>query len=234
MGRHDACRVARPAVESRRGATTWTLHRPSSLRQPDELEDLVRQGESGTLELKKTSAELETAARTLCGVLNGAGGRVLLGVTPGGRIIGQDVSDQTRQTIAAALRKFEPPAAVGVEECRLPNTQRSVIVLAVDKPEDGVPYTYDGRPYERIAATTSIMPQERYQRLLVERVHATRRWENTPAESMSIADLDHEEILRTARNRRTMRPRRTSRTGVYRAGGWRGRAMRYRLKRRSN
>jgi ATP-dependent DNA helicase RecG len=106
-----------------------------------------------------------------------------------------DVADQTRQTISAALRKFEPPAPIQLEELPLAVTQRSVIVLTASKSEDGIPYTYD----ERIATTTSLMPQEKYQRLLVARIPATRRWENAPTEGVSLADLDHEEILRTAR-----------------------------------
>jgi ATP-dependent DNA helicase RecG len=40
------------------------------------------------------------------------------------------------------------------------------------------------------------MPQETYQRLLLERAHAKQRWENLPA-PVSLEDLDHEEILRT-------------------------------------
>jgi len=41
------------------------------------------------------------------------------------------------------------------------------------------------------------MPRERYETLLLERAHARRRWENRPAVDVRLADLDHEEILRT-------------------------------------
>jgi len=40
------------------------------------------------------------------------------------------------------------------------------------------------------------MPQETYQRLLLERAHAKQRWENLPA-AVSLEDLDQDEILRT-------------------------------------
>jgi len=43
------------------------------------------------------------------------------------------------------------------------------------------------------------MPQETYQRLLNERARSRTRWENQPAEGYGVADLDHEEILRTVR-----------------------------------
>lgn len=42
------------------------------------------------------------------------------------------------------------------------------------------------------------MPQEKYQRLLLERAHSSQRWENLPA-VYSLDDLDQEEIRKTVR-----------------------------------
>jgi hypothetical protein len=39
------------------------------------------------------------------------------------------------------------------------------------------------------------MPQETYQRLLLERAHAKQRWENLPA-AVTLEDLDQDEILK--------------------------------------
>ena len=52
---------------------------------------------------------------------------------------------------------------------------------------------------QELAASRSgrSMPQERYDRMLLERAHARHRWENQPAVDVSLGDLDHEEILRT-------------------------------------
>ncbi len=60
-----------------------------------ELEALILQGESETLEFKKSTSLLDNAAQTLCGFLNRKGGRVLVGVTAEGRVVGQNVSDNT-------------------------------------------------------------------------------------------------------------------------------------------
>ena len=43
------------------------------------------------------------------------------------------------------------------------------------------------------------MLQERYQQVLIHRMHMRHRWENTPAEDIELKDLDQEEILRTVR-----------------------------------
>ena len=62
----------------------------------DELEGVVRGGESETLELKQSTGQLARAAETLCAFLNAKGGIVVLGVTPQGKLVGQQVADKTQ------------------------------------------------------------------------------------------------------------------------------------------
>lgn len=70
-------------------------------------------------------------------------------------------------------------------------------VIALRASGGGGPYTYDGRPYQRIGPTTSRMPREQLDRLLVEKMHTAHRWENQPAVGIDIQDLDSAEIART-------------------------------------
>ncbi len=163
-----------------------------------ELKRLVSRGESDTVELKKSTAQLRRAAETLCGMLNGNGGKVLIGVTPGGRVIGQEISDKTLREVAEALGKFEPPAAVSQTRLDVEDGREFLILEALPNPELR-PYVFDGRPFQRVGSTTSVMPQESYQRLLTERAHARARWENQLASEYDVSDLDHEELLRTVR-----------------------------------
>ena len=74
---------------------------------------------------------------------------------------------------------------------------RELVLAAVEGGVDMRPFTYEGRPYERVGSTTRRMPQAKYERLLVERGHAKRRWENLSAEGLALKDLDRKEILRT-------------------------------------
>ena len=59
-------------------------------------------GESATVEFKKSTAEKERACRTLCAFANGQGGRVLFGVTPAGKAVGQTVSGRTLEEVKKA------------------------------------------------------------------------------------------------------------------------------------
>jgi ATP-dependent DNA helicase RecG len=75
------------------------------------LQCLIAQGESKTLELKRSTAALKRAGETLCAFLNGEGGKVLIGAAPDGTLVGQEVADITLRDIAAMLGRFEPRAS---------------------------------------------------------------------------------------------------------------------------
>jgi ATP-dependent DNA helicase RecG len=159
---------------------------------------LVRRGESDSVEFKKSTGQLARAAETLCAFLNGHGGLVVIGVSPDKKIIGQIAADGTLRDIAQCFKRFEPPALIQVHRVPLPNSVREVLVLQADASYETRPCAFDGRSYERVGPTTSVMPQETYQRLLLERTHAKQRWENLPA-AVGLEDLDQDEILRTLR-----------------------------------
>ena len=74
-----------------------------------EVEALAADGESETLELKKSTGELNTGVRSVCAMLNHRGGRVLFGVTRRGQVVGQHVSDETIERIVGELGRIDPP-----------------------------------------------------------------------------------------------------------------------------
>lgn len=164
----------------------------------EELRQLVAQGESDRLEFKKTTGELKDGMSGVCAMLNGRGGKVLFGVTPAGKIIGQEVTDNTLQDVAQAIRKLEPPAQIEQSQVHVKD-KLHVLVLETDAGPAG-PYTFDSRPYHRIGPTTSRMPQSEYERLLLARTHSVHRWEAQPATGYGLDDLDTVEIERTLRS----------------------------------
>jgi hypothetical protein len=72
-----------------------------------DIKSRVRRGESETLELKRTTSERREAARTLCVMLNHRGARLIFGVKPNGRVIGQIISDRTVEDVARKLAEIE-------------------------------------------------------------------------------------------------------------------------------
>jgi ATP-dependent DNA helicase RecG len=162
------------------------------------LEEIIQKGESEILERKKSIASLSSTGETLSGFLNGKGGKVFIGISEEGRIIGQKITDSTLREIAEVLKKFEPPAAIELTRIEIED-DREVIVLTAAPRQCDMPYTFNGRAYQRIGSTTSRMPQQTYQRLLLEREHNNHRWETEVAKGYALDDLDFEEIWRTIR-----------------------------------
>jgi ATP-dependent DNA helicase RecG len=161
----------------------------------NELQRIVSEGENDRVEFKMSTGQRTQAAKTVCAMLNGSGGFVLFGVSDKGEICGQDYSSRTMEIIASELRRIEPPAFPDISTLPL-DKDRMVIVLTVAG--GGGPFTYDGRPYLKQGPTTVVMPREEYERRIVERLHATRRWENEPADDgITLDDLDDGEIQTT-------------------------------------
>jgi ATP-dependent DNA helicase RecG len=179
---------------------------PRAPANEKDLARLLKPGEGPNLEFKRSTGELREGLQTICAFLNGSGGIVLFGVRPDGQPEGQQVSDQTLRDVAQALDRFEPPVNLPIERLSVEKGsasakasagRREILILRVEGTSDSIPFTFEGRPYERVGSTTRKMSQETYEKLLLDRGHAKRRWENLPAEGLTLKDLDRKEILRT-------------------------------------
>jgi len=173
------------------------LQRARNEAAPTDIHREVATGESETLEIKRSTVQLNGAGQTLRAFLNGDGGTAIVGVAAEGKTVWQEVADKTQREIAAMLDRFELPPLVEVQYADLPEGGRNLILLEARLQGEARPFTFDVRPYQRVETTTSVMPQERFEALLLERAHARRRWENQPGVDVRLEDLDHEEILRT-------------------------------------
>lgn len=162
----------------------------------NEIKVLIHQGESNTLEFKTSTAALKGAMETLCAFLNQKGGIVLIGVNGRKELVGQDVTDNTRQEIANELNKIEPPAQIDV--AYVPFQSKQIIVLKTVA-GNHAPYVYDGRPFRREQSSTSKMPQQRYDQLVARRFQHNFSWEKLEAEGYGIDDLDKDLILGAVR-----------------------------------
>jgi ATP-dependent DNA helicase RecG len=159
-----------------------------------QLKSLIVQGESETLEFKTSIAQLKSACETLCGFLNAKGGIVLIGISDKGQIIGQHVTDNTRQEIANELRKIEPSTRIEVSYIKVGDKQ--VIVMLAPSGKHS-PYIYDGRPFERTLNSKGRMTQHHYEQLLIKRGQLNHSWEELLTDGHSVNDLDEQEIYRT-------------------------------------
>ncbi len=168
----------------------------------DTLEDLIDLIDSGTetdtIEFKKTTGQLERGMETLCAFLNGEGGTVLFGVTDEGKIVGQDIAGKTKETIGEAICRLEPSAKVQISYLPMHDSEKKVIALHVEQAKTERPFCYKGRPYMRAENVTSLMPQDKYNHLLIQR-GGKYSWEAMTNPDLKISDLDENAILGAVR-----------------------------------
>ena len=163
-----------------------------------DIEALTIKKEGNSLAFKESTGQLDRSMETLCAFLNGEGGTILYGVKDDGKIIGQTVSDSTKRSIAEAVNRIEPFVDLEITYVAIPGTEKYVIVIFVEEQRFMRPFTYKGRAYQRIESTTTVMPQERYNHLLMER-GGKYGWEAMINPDLKIADLDENAILGAVR-----------------------------------
>ncbi len=160
----------------------------------DQITTLVAAGESETLEFKHTTGARREAAKTVCAMLNHRGGHVLFGVTPEGKVEGQQVGKRTIEDLSEELRRIEPQELPVIERIRV-NGDREVLAVEVGRGPSR-PYMYRGKAYRRVGNTTVAMSSHEYRRMLMEQMHGEMRWETQPAEGWSVEHLDVAQIRR--------------------------------------
>ena len=117
----------------------------------NQLAELIRQGESLTLEFKECRRTLNRDVyETVCAFLNRNGGVLLLGVKDSGNILGID-SDcivQIKKDFVTALnnpQKINPPAYLSVDEVQM----LGKIILHIYVPESSQVHRCNGRIFDR-------------------------------------------------------------------------------------
>lgn len=165
----------------------------------DEIKTLISSDESKTLELKKTTGELYKGMETACAFLNSDGGWLIFGIAPSLRIIGQNVTDNTKQEVANVIRKIEPAIDVEVEYIELPEKPDYYIIAIYFDSNNfkNGPYSFDGRAFYKVESTTALMPRQMYEERLKLSNPQRFSWENTPNSEITIGDINTELLYQT-------------------------------------
>ena len=144
-----------------------------------------------------TTGELKDGIRSVCAFLNTAGGWLFFGIAPTTlKILGQEVTDNTRKEIAREIAKLEPLIDLPVEYIDVPD-RPSFQVIAIHVNAAGywsAPYTYDSKPYIRIESTTVVMPRDMFEDRLMRSKSNRYKWEDQVCKDITIADLEEQRI----------------------------------------
>ena len=160
----------------------------------DYIQHLAENREGVDVEFKETTGQLDRGMETLCGMLNGVGGIVIIGIKNSGKIVGQEIGDKTTRMIGEALHRFEPSVEIQPKYVKLLDSDKQLIVFEAEGYTPDRPYSYDGRPYQRYDSVTSVMPHEKYSRMIMRRGGLKYKWDTLPNDNLKFEDLDESRI----------------------------------------
>jgi ATP-dependent DNA helicase RecG len=160
------------------------------------IEDLLQEDESEHLELQADYTNLGRIAATTCAFLNTQGGNLLVGIGSRRKPAGVPEAEAKARDITEFLqREITPQAPWSVNVDRLAG--KEVITVAVPRGLDR-PYVCVGTIYLRQGVQTVKADATAVRGLVEEQYRAATRWERLPALGVELADLDKQEVRRTA------------------------------------
>ena len=158
------------------------------------IKDLIKQGESEQLEFMKVVRK-DTIAKTLCSFLNGSGGRVVIGVSDEGKVIGIENAHEIEQELKAFLITAIIPDSPITYSVEIIGKKR-VLALKVWGGSKQ-PYIFDGSIFYRRGAGTQKATSKEISKLIHGRQLAEQHWERQIALGVELDDLDKNLIVST-------------------------------------
>ena len=128
---------------------------------------LIKQGEGEQVEFKKPTSLTREIIISICAFANKSGGFVLVGVDNQGKIKGQQVSDDTLNNLANAIKLNTDPKLY--PQIRKLNVEGKDCIYIYIEESPLKPHFAYGRPYTRVGPTNQPLSPGKYELLLLER-----------------------------------------------------------------
>ena len=168
------------------------------------INQLLDKGESETVEFKRSTAQIERALRSICGLLNHKGGTVYFGISDKNELIGQDVSDSTLKSLSQKVRqRIKPEISPEIKVLEFKN--KKVIEVRI-KEGTNKPYYLNSIAYKRIGSESPPIPPEELERIILAKNKI--QWDSQICEEASLDDIDEEKVkwfLKKAKSERGLK-----------------------------
>ena len=118
----------------------------------------IQQGESATLEFKQALPGKDELAKLIGALANSEGGKILVGVSDRGEIVGTEWSDETgRYIVEVATNNCQPPIRVKMEPLEVEDKR----LIAIEVPQaEGMLHSAGGRFYIRVGSPNRLLAPE--------------------------------------------------------------------------
>jgi ATP-dependent DNA helicase RecG len=155
------------------------------------VESVLKKPESETLEFKGTF-DKDQIGKTICSLLNGNGGQLVLGINEKKEIIGIKATEKTAKGIDDLLINAiipEPAVSVDIQEYK----KKKIIFINVRRGTNQ-PYIFKGAVFFRIGTSTRKATSEQLAELIHGNKSRNERWETKAAIEAEVDDIDLDEV----------------------------------------
>ncbi len=130
----------------------------------DNIEELIKAGESETLEFKRSTSLIREGIESLVAFANQRGGQVIFGIADDGTVIGQQVSDDTLKNLANAIKLNTDPKLYPSIKKLMIEGKECIVVTIEESPLK--PHLALGRAFLRLGPTNQVLNRDQYELLI--------------------------------------------------------------------
>lgn len=155
-----------------------------------DFQKLINQGESETVEFKRTLAETEKAIQEIASFVNTSGGVLFFGVQDDGTVIGIDIGKNNLEKLTNKITSLTDPViypSVAIENI----DDKQIIVIKVDESVNK-PHLASGKAYKRVGKNTVQMQRDEYENLLKQR--SENSFDKEKVKGATLEDLDDKKV----------------------------------------
>jgi len=153
------------------------------------LKKIISQGESETVEFKKSLSESKEIIKTISAFANTKGGRIFVGVSNYGKVLGVEIGKDTVERLTNQITQNTDPKVhphITVEKI----DEKQIIIIKVKESSDHLVLAF-GRPYKRVGKSTLQMSKDEYERLILEKHKDKLYFDSQICKEATLDDIDN-------------------------------------------
>jgi len=148
----------------------------------------VCSGESTTVEWKQSLSEADEMIETAAAFANTEGGRIFIGVSPDGKVLGVQIGKGTIEKLVNQIaQNTDPKVHPKVTTKKIDG--KEVVIIEVKESHDHLVLAF-GQPYKRVGRSTVKMSKDEYERLILEKHRGSHCFDAEVCKRASLADID--------------------------------------------
>ena len=152
---------------------------------------LLAQKESGTLEFKETLRMKDEICAAVSSFSNASGGAILIGVTDAGALKGLDIGKKTTTDLAEYIKKNTDPNIF--PEIKVHDVESMKIISVIVNESHDKPVFFRGRAYKRVGDTSPKISSSEIRKLAKESP-PKMYWDEQICERAAMDDIDEEAV----------------------------------------